>query len=124
MLTSSVIVIGTALSHIVRELAAIGIVPAPPMPEAAPQTPAAAAEVPLVQGIFGTSPIMPMQPPPQQPQHHRDHLFQTPWATTFQPEAISVHPGVYEAMSSIEPLSIGVGALHELDSQRTQSTRG
>jgi hypothetical protein len=117
-------IIGTALSHITRELAAIGIVPAPPMPEAAPQTPAAAAEVPLVQGVFGTSsPIMPMQPPPP-PHQSRDHAFHAPWATTFQPAAISVQPGVYEAMSSIEPLSIGVGALHELASQQSQNTQG
>ena len=119
---SCCVVIGSALSHITRELAAVGIAPAPPIPEAAPQTPAASAEVPVVQGVFTSSPMMPLQQP--QPQLPRDHVFQAPWTTTFQPESISMHPGVYEAMSSIQPLSVGVGALHELDSQKTQSTRG
>jgi hypothetical protein len=51
-----------------------------------------------------------------------DHLVQTPW-TTFQPESIPQHPSIYEAMSSIQPLSIGVGTLHELNSQKAQGAQ-
>jgi hypothetical protein len=120
-------IIGTALTHILRELAAIGLSPgAPPFHDAVPTTqppPTTAAESPLAQGLYASSPMMPPQQPPQQQRPMpTDHLLQTPW-TTFQPESIPQHPSIYEAMSSIQPLSIGVGTLHELDSQKIQGAQ-
>jgi hypothetical protein len=120
-------IIGTALSHILRELAAIGLSPgAPPIHDPGPPTqppPTTTAESPLAQGLYASSPMMPPQQPPQQQRHMpADHLVQTPW-TTFQPESIPQHPSIYEAMSSIQPLSIGVGTLHELNSQKAQGAQ-
>lgn len=62
----------------------------------------------------------PMYQPPfemssQQSPYEPDQLFQTPWADNLSPNAMAVDRGVFEALSTFEPLSVRVGAIHESD---------
>lgn len=46
-------------------------------------------------------------------------LFQSPLAEDFGAESMAMNPGVYEAMSALEPLSVRVGAIHDSNTQGT-----
>lgn len=50
--------------------------------------------------------------------NEQEQLFQTPWADNFG-QNMNVDRGVFEAMSSFEPLSVRVGAIHESGNQGT-----
>lgn len=50
---------------------------------------------------------------PQQSPYEPEQLFQIPWADNPSPSSMAVDPGVFEAMSSFQPLSVRVGAIHE-----------
>lgn len=78
-----------------------------------PTTPTVSPDVPLSESIFQT----PLDVPLQQPQYSPGQLFQTPWADNLDPNSMNVDRGVFEALSSFQPLSVRVGAIHESDNQ-------
>lgn len=44
-------------------------------------------------------------------------IFQPALSHNFGPESMAMHPGVFETMSTLEPLSVRVGAIHESENQ-------
>lgn len=88
------------------------------MPEQQPAQPVQPAtnvppEVPLAESIYQSPVEMPYQPPQYQP----EQLFQSPWGNNMGSESMPVDRGVFEALSTFEPLSVRVGAIHESDNQ-------
>lgn len=54
--------------------------------------------------------------PSSQPQSAHP-LFQVPSTHSYGTHTMSMDPGIFEAMSSLEPLSVRVGALPNTDNQ-------
>ncbi|KAF5676212.1 nitrogen assimilation transcription factor nit-4 [Fusarium circinatum] len=110
-------VISSALDLITREMANLGLDPGfstpqqqppPPMPQPMPDVPMP-TDVPITETIYPASFDIPSQQSPYEP----EQLFQTPWADDMNPNAMAVDRGVFEALSSFEPLSVRVGAIYE-----------
>uniref|UniRef100_A0A0D2XB86 Transcription factor domain-containing protein n=1 Tax=Fusarium oxysporum (strain Fo5176) TaxID=660025 RepID=A0A0D2XB86_FUSOF len=82
--------------------------PPPPMPQPMPdvQMP---TDIPITETVYPASFEIPAQQSPYEP----EQLFQTPWADNMNPNAMAVDRGVFEALSSFEPLSVRVGAIYE-----------
>lgn len=106
-------VISSALDLITREMANLGLDPGfstpqqqppPPMPQPMPdvQMP---TDIPITETVYPASFEIPAQQSPYEP----EQLFQTPWADNMNPNAMAVDRGVFEALSSFEPLSVRVG---------------
>jgi hypothetical protein len=89
--------------------------PQPQQPPRTPTSPSVIPDIPLSEPIYQSPPEIPPQPAPYEP----EQLFQTPWADNFGGDSMNVDRGVFEAMSSFEPLSVRVGAIHESDNQGT-----
>ncbi|KAI5467521.1 fungal-specific transcription factor domain-containing protein [Mariannaea sp. PMI_226] len=111
-------VISNALSLITREVSRLGInLSIPPQPpqylQPTPSSPSVIPDIPLSESMYRPPP--PEMATPQGP-HEPDQLFQTPWADNFD-HSMNVDRGVFEAMSSFEPLSVRVGAIHESGTQ-------
>ncbi|KAF9767015.1 hypothetical protein IL306_000478 [Fusarium sp. DS 682] len=109
-------VISSALDLITREMANLGLDPGfstpqqqpPPMPQQMPDVPMP-TDIPITETIYPASFDIPTQQSPYEP----EQLFQTPWADNMNPNAMAVDRGVFEALSSFEPLSVRVGAIYE-----------
>ncbi|KAF5571620.1 nitrogen assimilation transcription factor nit-4 [Fusarium phyllophilum] len=110
-------VISSALDLITREMANLGLDPGfstpqqqppPPMPQPMPDVPMP-TDIPITETIYPASFDIPAQQSPYEP----EQLFQTPWADNMNPNAMAVDRGVFEALSSFEPLSVRVGAIYE-----------
>lgn len=112
-------VISSALSLITREVNSLGInlggvsQQQQQQQQPTPTTPTVSPDVPLSESIFQT----PLDVPLQQPQYSPGQLFQTPWADNLDPNSMNVDRGVFEALSSFQPLSVRVGAIHDSDNQ-------
>lgn len=70
-----------------------------------PMTP----DAPIPESMYQSS----FEIPPQQSPYEPEQLFQTPWAGNSSPSSMAVDRGVFEALSTFEPLSVRVGAIHE-----------
>ncbi|KAG7420851.1 fungal-specific transcription factor domain-containing protein [Fusarium sp. MPI-SDFR-AT-0072] len=110
-------VISSALDLITREMANLGLDPGfstpqqqppPPMPQPMPDVPMP-TDIPITETVYPASFEIPAQQSPYEP----EQLFQTPWADNMNPNAMAVDRGVFEALSSFEPLSVRVGAIYE-----------
>lgn len=99
-------VIRSALNLINRELSGLGLAedPSAQLPLQGPP------EIPLNNPIYPMPDMANQQPPMEQ-------SFQSPWANNFGAESMIVDPGVFEAMSSLQPLSVRVGEIHESSNQ-------
>ena len=99
-----------------RELSGLGI-GLDPIPEQTAAQPATTmpSDIPLAESIYQP----PLQMPQQVPQYQSEQLFQTPWVDNMGSEPMTVDRGVFEALSSFEPLSVRVGAIHESDNHAT-----
>jgi hypothetical protein len=82
--------------------------PPPPMPQQMPDVPMP-TDIPITETVYPASFEIPAQQSPYEP----EQLFQTPWADNMNPNAMAVDRGVFEALSSFEPLSVRVGAIYE-----------
>ncbi|KAJ4329166.1 hypothetical protein N0V84_000291 [Fusarium piperis] len=112
-------VISSALALITREVATLGLGlglnPQPPQPQPQPQPqqqaemPPMTPDVPIPESMYQP----PFEMPPQQSPYEPEQLFQTPWADNSSPSSMAVDRGVFEALSTFEPLSVRVGAIHE-----------
>ncbi|KAF4461830.1 nitrogen assimilation transcription factor nit-4 [Fusarium albosuccineum] len=112
-------VISSALALITREVSNLGLglglnptPPQQPQPQQQPEMSPMASDIPISEPIYQP----PFEMPPQQSPYEPEQLFQTPWADNLSPNAMAVDRGVFEALSSFEPLSVRVGAIHESDS--------
>ncbi|KAM0217778.1 hypothetical protein ACHAPA_001352 [Fusarium lateritium] len=110
-------VISSALDLITKEMTNLGLSPGfntqpqqqpqpapPPMPDIS-----MSSEIPIPETIYPPTFDIPTQQSPYEP----EQLFQTPWADDMNPNAMAVDRGVFEALSSFEPLSVRVGAIYE-----------
>ncbi|KAM0253522.1 hypothetical protein ACHAP5_000553 [Fusarium lateritium] len=110
-------VISSALDLITKEMTNLGLSPGfntqpqqqpqpapPPMPDIS-----MSSEIPIPETIYPPTFDIPTQQSPYEP----EQLFQTPWADDVNPNAMAVDRGVFEALSSFEPLSVRVGAIYE-----------
>ncbi|KAI8691646.1 hypothetical protein NCS56_00157700 [Fusarium sp. Ph1] len=113
-------VISSALALITREVATLGLglglnpqqPPQPqPQPQQAAEMPPMTPDVPISESMYQP----PFEMPPQQSPYEPEQLFQTPWADNLSPNSMAVDRGVFEALSTFEPLSVRVGAIHESD---------
>lgn len=102
---------------ITRELASHGIgVDAIPEPQQQPPPhKAPSVDVPPAKSVYQA----PLEMPYQQPQFQSEQLFQTPWIDNMDPDSMPVDRGMFEALSSFEPLSVRVGAIPEPNNQGT-----
>lgn len=104
------IVIASALNNINKELTALGIALGPSINQI-PRThtsPPPGSNVNMSGSAYQTSPDMGRQNPvPSHP------VYQPSFSHNFGPDAMSMEPGVFEAMSTLEPLSIRVGTIPE-----------
>ncbi|OAQ62965.2 C6 transcription factor [Pochonia chlamydosporia 170] len=101
-------VIASALNNINKELTAVGIAVGSSVQQSpgAHQSPSTGASLAIPGGTYQTSPDMGRQMPvPSHP------VYQPSFSHNFGPDAMSMEPGVFEAMSTLEPLSIRVGAI-------------
>ncbi|CAM1504757.1 Fc.00g023480.m01.CDS01 [Cosmosporella sp. VM-42] len=108
-------VISSALGLITRELSGLGIGldPIPQQSQTQPTTTPTTAmpsDIPLAESVYQPPLEMPQQPP----QYQAEQLFQTPWVDSVGPESMTVDRGVFEALSSFEPLSKGIQSLIDL----------
>ncbi|KAF4447419.1 hypothetical protein F53441_9030 [Fusarium austroafricanum] len=110
-------VISSALDLITREMANLGLntgfsTPSQqqpqPMPQPMPDV-SMPTDIPISETIYPPTFEIPAQQSPYEP----EQLFQTPWADNMNPNAMAVDRGVFEALSSFEPLSVRVGAIYE-----------
>jgi hypothetical protein len=110
-------VISSALDLITKEMTNLGLSPGlntqpqhqpQPAPQPMPDI-SMASEIPLSETIYPPTFDLPTQQSPYEP----EQLFQTPWADDMNPNAMAVDRGVFEALSSFEPLSVRVGAIYE-----------
>ncbi|KAH6608909.1 hypothetical protein Trco_002255 [Trichoderma cornu-damae] len=102
-------VIGSAIDLLNKELSAMGIsldVPGHRQPPPAPAT-----GFRLESSMYQTAEIPSSQPQSAHP------LFQVPSTHSYGTHNMSMDPGIFEAMSSLEPLSVRVGALPNTDNQ-------
>lgn len=79
-----------------------------PAPQVMPDI-SMASDIPIPETIYPPT----FDIPPQQSPYEPEQLFQTPWADDMNPNAMAVDRGVFEALSSFEPLSVRVGAIYE-----------
>ncbi|KAK2594319.1 hypothetical protein QQS21_007964 [Conoideocrella luteorostrata] len=107
-------VIASALNNINKELTAIGI-PIGNSPQLPPRTrasPPAGSSVPISGSVYQSSPEV------SRPMPGIIHpIFQPSFSHNFGPDAMSMEPAVFETMSTLEPLSIRVGAIQESENQ-------
>lgn len=101
-------VISSALSNMNKELAAIGL----PL-EASPQMTSQAQSSPPAGSIAsGSGSIYQTSPDPYRSLPVISHpVFQPSFSHNIGPDAMSIEPGVFETMSTLQPLSIRVGAI-------------
>ncbi|KAL7793207.1 fungal-specific transcription factor domain-containing protein [Trichoderma ceciliae] len=102
-------VIGSAIDLLNKELSAIGIsldVQDHHQPQPAPAT-----DFHLEGSMYLSAEIPSPQPQSAHP------LFQVPSTHSYGTHNMSMDPGIFEAMSSLEPLSVRVGALPNTDGQ-------
>lgn len=107
-------VISSALSLIMTEVSNLGLghglIPPPQEPpQPAPDVSTMTPDIPLSDQMFDSS----FEAVPQQGPYEPEQLFQIPWADNPSPSSMAVDPGVFEAMSTFQPLSVRVGAIHE-----------
>ncbi|KAK5992564.1 Nitrogen assimilation transcription factor nit-4-like protein [Cladobotryum mycophilum] len=102
-------VIGNALNLITRELLVLGITLDVVVPQhQEPPLPASSPDVPLAHAMYQASAEMPpIHPLITQP------LFQSPMAPHHNVNPMALNPSIFEAMSSLEPLSVRVGAIQD-----------
>lgn len=110
ILVGYLIVIASALNNITKELSAIGIgLGASPQPQPQSHPPTSTTPRPDIPGgpsMYHTSPDMPRQVP------LTNHpVFQPALGHNFGPDPMSMEPGVFETMSTLEPLSTRVGGM-------------
>jgi hypothetical protein len=110
-------VISSALDLITREMTNLGLnpgfnTPLQPQPQPVPQQMpdvSLPTDIPITETVYPSSFEIPTQQSPYEP----EQLFQTPWADNMNPDAMAVDRGVFEALSTFEPLSVRVGAIYE-----------
>ncbi|EFY88463.1 C6 transcription factor, putative [Metarhizium acridum CQMa 102] len=98
----------SALNNINKELTAVGITVGPSMQQSPQTQPSSStgSSAPLPSGTYQTSADIGRQIPiPSHP------VYQPSFSHNFGPDAMSMEPGVFEAMSTLEPLSIRVGTI-------------
>ncbi|GAB0137962.1 hypothetical protein EsDP_00006212 [Epichloe bromicola] len=107
-------VITSALNNIEKELTAIGI----PL-EASPQMNSQAqSSPPAGSTASGSGSIYQNSPEPNRPLPAISHpVFQPSFRNNFGPSAMSMEPEVFETMSTLQPLSIRVGAIQESENR-------
>ncbi|QPC75298.1 hypothetical protein HYE68_006050 [Fusarium pseudograminearum] len=99
-------VISSALDLITREMTNLGLNPGfntplqQPIPQQMPEVPIP-TDIPITETVYPSSFEIPAQQSPYEP----EQLFQTPWADNMNPDAMAVDRGVFEALSTFEPLS-------------------
>ncbi|EKJ69868.1 hypothetical protein FPSE_09955 [Fusarium pseudograminearum CS3096] len=99
-------VISSALDLITREMTNLGLNPGfntplqQPIPQQMPEVPIL-TDIPVTETVYPSSFEIPAQQSPYEP----EQLFQTPWADNMNPDAMAVDRGVFEALSTFEPLS-------------------
>lgn len=86
-----------------------------PSPRHSQPPPTPRADIPMSGPMYHNSAESRQMPLPSHP------LFQPALNNTFGPD--SMHPGVFETMSTLEPLSVRVGAIHH-ESENHQSPFG
>ncbi|KFA72321.1 hypothetical protein S40288_02474 [Stachybotrys chartarum IBT 40288] len=108
-------IIGKGLSLVHRELAALGF-----SLEEVPQPitqPSVHNTVPGMSNISNTNPTY--SPIGDMPLPHAPYvtsgLYESTMPQNFGAEPIAIDPNVYQAMSSLEPLSVNVATIHEAD---------
>ncbi|KAF9871318.1 hypothetical protein CkaCkLH20_11239 [Colletotrichum karsti] len=104
-------VISSALNLIIRELASLGIdVGALGIPKTAATPPMATYGIPQNRPMDG---IPTSAPPGPEATSSPEQLENFSFVDTLGPEAFAIDPQVFQNMSSIEPLSVRVGAIDE-----------
>ena len=107
-------VIGGALNLLTKELAAHGITLDSATYHTTPQTPSASSEKAPENPFYRSNSFsgfynQPVSTP-------EGFLFQSHGGIdSFGPDPMAMEPGVFEAMSSLEPLSAWVGTIHNFD---------
>ncbi|KAF6829546.1 C6 transcription factor [Colletotrichum musicola] len=104
-------VISSALNLITKELVSLGVdVGALGLPKTAATPPMATYGIPQAR-----HPDMPPTsgPPGPEATSSPEHIYNFPFVDTLGPEAFAIDPQVFQNMSSIEPLSVRVGAIDE-----------
>ncbi|GJN70202.1 hypothetical protein PLICBS_004255 [Purpureocillium lilacinum] len=104
-------VINSALNLLTRELAAIGMGLDMPSPRQSEPYPASRPEMSMPGSVYPQADEPRQMPPPSHP------LFQPTLNHSFGPESMAMHPSVFETMSTLEPLSVRVAAIHESENQ-------
>ncbi|KAH0489204.1 hypothetical protein TgHK011_009645 [Trichoderma gracile] len=108
-------VIGSAINALNRELSAVGISLDVPQHQQPPPIPITdfPPVAPGYQAIDVPDDASSSQPQPAHP------LFQVPSTHSYGAHAMAMDPGIFEAMSSLEPLSVRVGALSDMENQNS-----
>ena len=108
--------ISSALDLITREMTNLGLTAGLNTPQQQPQPVpqqmpdiSMPTDIPITETIYPPTFDIPAQQSPFEP----EQLFQTPWADNMNPDAMAVDRGVFEALSTFEPLSVRVGAIYE-----------
>ncbi|KAG7114136.1 hypothetical protein HYQ44_008838 [Verticillium longisporum] len=102
-------VIGSALTLITKELVSLGIdVDALGLTNAPTTPPMSSFGIP--SALFGEVPLGPMSDTQTAHIPNPHHL---PFLETFGTEGFHMNPDVFQTMSSLEPLSVRMGAIHE-----------
>ncbi|KAK2030405.1 fungal-specific transcription factor domain-containing protein [Colletotrichum zoysiae] len=104
-------VISSALNLITRELVRLGIdIGALGLPKTAPTPPMATYGIPQPRPAGASPASAPLGP---EATSSPEQLYNFPVGDTPGPEAFAMDPQVFQTMSSIEPLSVRVGAIDE-----------
>ncbi|KAL7791740.1 fungal-specific transcription factor domain-containing protein [Trichoderma afarasin] len=103
-------VIGSAINLLNKELSAVGI-SLDVQDHYQPPPPPAATEFPQGSPVYQATEVPSSQPQAAHP------LFHVPSTHSYGTHTMSMDPGIFEAMSSLEPLSVRVGALPNTDPQ-------
>ncbi|GKT63896.1 fungal specific transcription factor [Colletotrichum tofieldiae] len=104
-------VISSALNLITRELVGLGIdIGALGLPKTAATPPMATYGIPQARPVD----VPPASVPPgPEATSSPEQIYNFPFVDTLGPEAFAIDPQVFQTMSSIEPLSVRVGAIDE-----------
>ncbi|GJC87480.1 nitrogen assimilation transcription factor nit-4 [Colletotrichum liriopes] len=104
-------VISSALNLITRELVSLGIdIGALGLPKTAATPPMATYGIPQARPVD----VPPASVPPgPEATSSPEQIYNFPFVDTLGPEAFAIDPQVFQTMSSIEPLSVRVGAIDE-----------
>ncbi|KZL80088.1 fungal specific transcription factor [Colletotrichum incanum] len=104
-------VISSALNLITRELVSLGIdIGALGLPKADATPPMATYGIPQARPVD----VPPASVPPgPEATSSPEQIYNFPFVDTLGPEAFAIDPQVFQTMSSIEPLSVRVGAIDE-----------